>query len=317
MKKRWLIAAAALLLVGIAVCTVSISVLGFDFKALGTETYETKTYPVGEDFENISINVNTDKIHFLPAEDGKCTVVCRETEKITHTVEVQKGTLTIGTVDERRWIDQIGINIGTPEITVYLPKDAYGALTVDTDTGDVDISENFTFKSIQIHGDTADVSCRAKVSGGLEIGLSTGDIDLAAVEAGSMDLKVSTGHVKVESAVCKGDVTIRVSTGKTVLDGLTCANLSTEGSTGDITLKDVVASGAFNIKRSTGDVRFENADAAEIYVKTDTGDVTGTLRSDKVFFTESDTGKQKVPKTITGGRCDITTDTGDIEISVS
>ena len=261
MTKRWLIAAAALLLVGIAVCTVSISVLGFDFKALGTETYETKTYPVDEDFENISINVNTDKIHFLPAGDGKCKVVCLETKKVTHTVEVQKGTLTVGTVDKRTWIDQIGINIGTPEITVYLPKDSYGALNVETDTGDIDISEKLTFQSIRISGDTADVSCRANVSGGLEISLTTGDIDLAALEAGSMDLKVSTGHVKVESAVCKGDVSIRVSTGKTKLDGLTCANLRTDGSTGDITLKDTVATGSFYIERSTGDVRFENSDA--------------------------------------------------------
>ena len=161
------------------------------------------------------------------------------------------------------------------------------------------------------------MSCRANVSGALEIGLSTGDIDLADIEAGSMDLKVSTGRVTVESAVCKGDVSIHLSTGKTMLDGLTCANLRTDGSTGDITLKDVVASGAFSIERTTGDVRFENADAAEITVKTDTGDVTGSLRSEKVFLTASDTGKQNVPKSVTGGRCEITTDTGDIEIEIA
>ncbi len=316
MGKRWLFAALALVLAGVAVCTASMAALGFDFRALGTEKYETKTYPVGENFENISINVNTDKLHVLPAEDGACRVVCRETEKVTHTVEVQKGSLSIGTVDKRSWIDHIGINVGTPEITVYLPKESYGALTVETDTGDIDISETFTFQSIRISGDTSDVSCRANVSGALEIGLSTGDIDLADIEAGSMDLKVSTGRVTVESAVCKGDVSIHLSTGKTMLDGLTCANLRTDGSTGDITLKDVVASGAFRIERTTGEVRFENADAQEISVTTDTGEVKGTLRSEKIFFTESDTGKISVPKSVTGGRCEITTDTGDIEITV-
>ena len=316
MGKRWLFAALALILAGVVVCTASMAALGFDFRALGTAKYETKTYPVGEDFENVSINVNTDKIHVLPAEDGKCKVVCRETEKVPHTVEVQKSTLTIGTVDKRTWIDQIGINVGTPEITVYLPKASCGALTVETDTGDIDISETFTFQSIRISGDTSDVSCRANVSGGLEIGLSTGDIDLADIEAGSMDLKVSTGRVTVESAVCKGDVSIHLSTGKTMLDGLTCANLRTDGSTGDITLQDVVASGTFTIERSTGDVRFENSDASEIYVTTSTGEVTGSLRSEKVFITRSDTGRQDVPKSVTGGRCEITTDTGDIEITV-
>ena len=44
--------------------------------------------------------------------------------------------------------------------------------------------------------------------------------------------------------------------------------------------------------------------------------LTGTLRTEKVFITASDTGKVNVPKTITGGRCEITTATGNIEIEV-
>ena len=39
--------------------------------------------------------------------------------------------------------------------------------------------------------------------------------------------------------------------------------------------------------------------------------------SDKVFLTETDTGKVDVPKSITGGRCEITTDSGDITVEVS
>ena len=53
-----------------------------------------------------------------------------------------------------------------------------------------------------------------------------------------------------------------------------------------------------------------------MYVTTSTGEVTGSLRSEKVFITRSDTGRQDVPKSVTGGRCEITTDTGDIEITV-
>ena len=317
MKKRWLIAAAALVLVGFAVCAASIAALGFDFTALGTQNYKTNTYPVDGKVEQISIHAQTDKITLLPAEDGKCKVVCSETKKITHEVKAEKGELSVQTVDKRTWIDQIGINVGSPSITVYLPAGAYGQIVVETDTGDVEIPADFSFVNLRIQGDTSDVTCRADVSGAMEIGLSTGDISLAGLSAGGMDLSVSTGHVDVESVTCKGDVNIHVSTGKTELDGLTCANLSTDGSTGKITLKDVVASGSFNIERSTGDVRFENSDAAEIFVNTSTGEVTGTLRSEKIFFTESDTGKENVPKSVTGGRCEITTDTGDIEIEIA
>ena len=65
------------------------------------------------------------------------------------------------------------------------------------------------------------------------------------------------------------------------------------------------------------DVSFESFDAAEIFIKTDTGDVEGELLSAKVFIAKTDTGKINVPSTATGGRCEISTDTGDIRITVS
>jgi tRNA pseudouridine55 synthase len=51
-------------------------------------------------------------------------------------------------------------------------------------------------------------------------------------------------------------------------------------------------------------------------VKTDTGDVTGSLLTGKTFIPHSDTGKVVLPDSTLGGRCEITTDTGDIRITV-
>ena len=70
------------------------------------------------------------------------------------------------------------------------------------------------------------------------------------------------------------------------------------------------------IERSTGDITFDGCDADTIKVKTSTGDVSGTLLTEKIFFTETSTGDIHVPKSMTGGACEITTDTGDIEISI-
>ena len=70
------------------------------------------------------------------------------------------------------------------------------------------------------------------------------------------------------------------------------------------------------IDSSTGNVTFEDSDAATIDVKTDTGDVTGTLLTSKVFYVTTDTGKVNVPKSTTGGLCNIETDTGDVRISI-
>ena len=316
MKKSWMIVSAILVLVGLGICLGGLFLLGFDFKKLDTQQFGTNTYAVNEAFESISIHAETDKIVFLPAEGKACRIECRESKKLIHEIDVRNNTLTVKTVDKQTWFSRIGLNLDSPSITVYLPEKAYDSLAVETDTGDIKIPGDFTFRSLQIKGDTSDVDCRASGTDRMEIGLSTGDIDLAGIKTGDLALSVSTGRITVDSAACRGDVSIHVSTGKTRLDDVTCANLRTDGSTGDITLKDTVASGSFRIERSTGDVRFDNADAAEIYVQTSTGDVTGTLRSEKIFFAESDTGKISVPKSVTGGKCEITTDTGDIEIEI-
>ena len=63
-------------------------------------------------------------------------------------------------------------------------------------------------------------------------------------------------------------------------------------------------------------MEFNHCDAETICVNTDTGSVTGTLLTDKVFIIETDTGSVNVPKSITGGRCEITTDTGNIRITI-
>ena len=81
-------------------------------------------------------------------------------------------------------------------------------------------------------------------------------------------------------------------------------------------MENVIAAEKIAIDRDTGDIRFTDCDAAEIFVETDTGDVTGSLLSEKVFIAESDTGKVDVPKSATGGRCEIETDTGNIRITV-
>lgn len=78
----------------------------------------------------------------------------------------------------------------------------------------------------------------------------------------------------------------------------------------------MIAAEQLSIERSTGHVAFTGCDAGEIHVKTDTGNVAGSLLSEKVFLTESGVGLVDVPKTTSGGVCEIRTDTGNIQITL-
>ncbi|MBQ8215129.1 MAG: DUF4097 family beta strand repeat protein [Clostridia bacterium] len=314
--KVWLIIAASFVLVGGLIFGGVMSMLKWDFTKLSTDEYETHDYEIDENFNNISIITDTADILFVPSENQKTSVVCHEQKNMKHSVTVQNGKLVIEIVDTRKWYEYIGINFGTPKITVYIPQGEYGALLVKSSTGNVEIPKEFKFENIDISESTGNVTNYASASENIIIKTSTGNIRVENVSASTLDLSVSTGGVAVSNVTCESDVKISVSTGKTNLTNIRCKNVVSTGNTGEISLNNVIAAEKFSIERSTGDVRFEGSDATEISVKTDTGDVTGTLLSEKVFITETSTGSINVPKTTSGGKCEITTSTGDINISI-
>ncbi len=315
--KIWFIIATFLVVFGFIIFVVVMAVYDFfdlGFTKFSTMKYGTNTYEVNEAFDKISINVETTQIEFVPSGDESCRIVCFETEKMKHSATVQNKTLIIDMIDNRKWYDYIGISIGSPKMTVYLPQNEYASLFIDTHTGDIAIPKDFTFETLKINGNTADVECLASVLNGIEIKLSTGNIKMDGVSANEIRLASTTGKININSVSSKGNIEIETTTGAVHLTDVACIDFSAKSNTGTIVLKNVVASNCFFIENKIGDVRFENSDAAQISVKTSTGDVTGTLLSEKVFITETSTGTIRVPKTITGGKCEITTSTGNIKI---
>ena len=268
-------------------------------------------------FSNILINTDTSDIIFAVSDDDKCKVICYEQENFEHSVIVQNNTLTIKIDDERRWYEHIGINFGSPDMTVYLPKGQYASLLIKGSTGDIEIPDKFKFENVDISLSTGYVNFLASASSLIKIKTSTGNIQTKDISAGALDLSASTGNIVLSRVSCEGDIKIKVSTGKTNITDTNCKNIISNGSTGDMTLTNVIATKKFSLERSTGDIKFDRCDAYELSVKTDTGNVKGTLLTDKIFIPQTDTGKIKVPKTTTGGKCEITTDTGDIIISIN
>lgn len=311
----WLITAASFVLVGCILFAGVMTTLKWDFTKLSTVSYETNTYEISEEFDAIAMNTDTADIVFVLSDDGKCTVECYEEENAKYFVAVQEGTLDIQVSDHKPWYDHIGINIRSPKITVYLPKTEYTSLFIHEDTGDVVIPKDFAFENVDIAASTGDIDFFASASELIRIKTSTGDICTEKLSAAFLDLSVTTGQVTVSGVTCD-EVTISVSTGKTYLTDIVCKSVISTGNTGDISLNRVIAAEKFSIHRSTGDIKFDASDAAEIFVETDTGDVTGSLLTDKLFIAQTDTGSVDVPETVTGGKCEITTNTGDIKLDI-
>ena len=316
-RKRSMLIAGILIVAGIVIAGTALAAVGFDFSKLSLASYVTNTYAAEGAFRSITVNGDTEDLTFVPAEDGVCRVVCHEREDEPHRVTVADGTLTIEKANGLNWhFFDFGFLKEGPSVTVYLPEKAYQALSIRMDTGDVKLPADFSFDSADIHLSTGDVECAASVAGQLTVRTSTGQIRLSDLAAAGISLTTSTGGIRGANVQCQGSVEIKVSTGSTTLENVTCGSLQSTGSTGGMTLKGVTASGAITLRRSTGSIRFDGCDAAELTVTTDTGSVKGTLLTDKIFQAHSDTGRVSVPKTTTGGRCEVNTDTGSIELEV-
>ncbi len=295
--KIWLIVAGCLVVAGLLLFTSVMMANGWDFTKLSTSKYETNTYTLDDAFSKIHIYTDEADVLFTPSEDNICKVVCYEMKNAKHLVDVQNDSLYIRTHNNKKWYEYIGINFGSPKITVSLPQIQYDALFINSSTGDVDIPKDFQF-------------------GILDVSVDTGDVTNFASATDIMKIATSTGNIRVEN-VTANTINFTVSTGDTYLTDIRCNKLESKGSTGGISLKNVIATEQFSIDRSTGDVKFDRCDAPEIFVKTDTGDVTGSLLSEKVFITKTSTGKIKVPQSASGGKCSIVTSTGDIRLEIS
>ena len=239
---KWLIAALLLVIIGIFALMLIGFITDWDLSKLGTGSYQTNTYDITDDFNKLSFETETADIVFLPSEDGKCKVICYESENLKSSVSVADDTLTVKNVDTRKWYQHIGINFESPKITVYLPKEDYAALTIDESTGDVEIPKDFKFGSIGISVSTGDVTCYASSEGDIQIESSTGRVYLENVTAKSLCISLSTGNVTVKNSTFDGDVSVKLSTGNTELSHVSCKNVVTDGSTGDITLTDTTVS---------------------------------------------------------------------------
>lgn len=295
--KVWLITAAVLVAAGIGLMMAAMAEVDFDIRRLSTIQYESNTYQVKEKFDKINIDESSSNVEFVLSDNKKCSVECYAPENIRYSASVTNGALTVKAVDDREWYEHFGISFDSPKVTVYLPEKEYASLTVSSDTGNITIPDDFTFKSLNAECSTGNVKCAATVKGTLAIRTSTGNINVRDAAADEIGLKATTGNVIMDGVKVKKDLDIEVSTG-------------------NIKLTDVTAKGGFWLSSSTGNIRFDGCDATSITAATSTGNITGSLLSPKIFNAHTGTGRVNVPTSSSGGVCDLKTNTGNIDVDI-
>ena len=253
------------------------------------------TYEVEEKFENISANATASNIRLAVSDDGKCKVVCDESKKFTYRVEVKDNTLEVSIKETGEWY-QLYFGWHDTEITIYLPEKAYGKFSATSTSGDIYAPDDFEFGSAQIKS-------------------TSGDIRFLSSVKGDAVLKTTSGTVRAEKFTAKYVEAISTS-GEVTLTDIECCDIRAEATSGDVEIICVIAENHLHAECVSGDIELHSSDAQTLFLKSTSGDIEGSLLSEKVFITDTTSGEVQVPHTTSGGKCEIKTTSGDVEIII-
>lgn len=296
-KKILIITGAALAAAGLFITFGALAALNFDFTKMNTiKNFETNTYKLDEPFTDITIKGAECNIRFYPSESNSCQVVCKENDKIFHNVSIENNTLTVTRTDSRKWYEHLGIYWDNAELYIYLPQSEYKTLDITSVSGDIEIPDSFSFTEAKVHNTSGDVNFQASVKNDLFIKTVSGKIYADGARAESLNIYSTSGKLHIND--------------------VTAGNLEAQSTSGSITLSKALVSGDMHIKNVSGKVRLEDCDAGSLLIKTVSGDVSGTLLTEKRFLTETTSGDVDVPKSSSGGKCEVQTTSGDIYITI-
>ena len=274
-----------------------------------------ETKEINGDIADVTIITDTADVTVL-ASSGEFYVECARDKKLELSVRVADGKAIIELVGDRPWPAN-WFTADNQKVTVYLPFGDYGTLEIETHTGDVELN-SLNLVSLMVTSHTGDIEAsNINVSTTAMIATDTSDTELYDSTLTHLNAKATTGDISV-SRVEADSVQIEVTTGDIEVEDLNCqTDVQIKATTGDIEMHSVFTADTLRINTTTGNVNFRSIDGAEVYINATTGDVRGSFASDKIIFAETTTGKVNVPKLTTGGRCEITTTTGDINVTIN
>ncbi len=192
----WNLIGLALCVIGIAIMMKTLIGVGFDVDAFSNESYVTNTYDLEDSFSDLVVLGNAENVILIPSKDSVCHITLLEEEKALHQVSVENDTLTIRSRNDKEWYEHVWFLTQRPSITIALPKKVYEKMMIETNVGDVELTE-LSCKELFVTKNTGDVTLeRVIASEGLYVKNDTGDIEFEECDAAIISMETATGDME-------------------------------------------------------------------------------------------------------------------------
>ncbi len=287
MKRKFIITATVILIVGILICGGVLFCIGFDFSRLSTvekPVYKEQTFSAA-DIQSISVAVKSDDVEIALSEDDDIHVVYYITNNIDYQAENRDGKLSVTRVrnaSKRAWyaiLPDVNFYRYQSGVRVELPAAFNGDMEVEVSSGDVN---------------GADIALR-----NLTVRAKSGKISFENISARTTaSFVAASGDIRVEKMRCESFIST-VTAGRTKLSGIECK--------------------AAELKSSSGDLEIAYMDADEVLINTASGQVKANLAGAKEDYTvaaQSKSGDCNLPEYWGAGerKLTITAASGDISV---
>lgn len=324
-KKYALIISAAAVVVGLGIAAGAVGTAWFDrdtaavgknkfyLNSLDTRNLQARTYTVDEKFSSVKINETSSNIYIQPSKEKTCRVECYEGEKTHYDVRVENGELNITRRDRHNLIE-FGIFAENP-LTVYLPENEYGDIDISTASGDVEFGGAFTADRVNVDTASGDVKAGALTCRKLTVNGASADIDLGNVDCEELSVKTASGEIELDDVTAR-ELSARSTSGDIDMRNVHADSLKTTTASGEMELQNVTAGVKMNLESTSGDIGLERCDAGELKISSTSGSVYGSLLTGKTFIAHSTSGDIDIPRTDDGGRCEVSTTSGDIKLFI-
>ena len=183
---------------------------------------ETHEYEIKEKFKDITIIADTADIQFVLSEKPNSFIVCEEEKNARHSVIVKENTLRIEVDDNKKWYEDLGINLCNPKITVYLGKSEWSNISLKTDTGNISLDNIIATGKLVIEVDTGNVNFEACDATEIFIETDTGNVTgsfltdkviFAESKTGNIDIPKVIADEKCEIVTDTGNIKITIEQG--------------------------------------------------------------------------------------------------------
>ena len=175
--------------------------------------FETHEYEIKENYKDIKIVTDIADIQFILSEKPNTFIVCEEEKNENHSVMVKENTLRIEVNDNKKWYEDIGINLRAPKITVYLGKSEYGNISLKTDIGNILLDNIIVTGKIAIETDTGNVKFEECDASEVFIETDTGNVTGSFVTDKVVFAESDTGNIDIPKVIADEKCEIITETG--------------------------------------------------------------------------------------------------------